>query len=265
MSSSDETAPQVLIVDDDPDILTSLQMGLGLSGFVVSTAETGMGALASVEAQQVDAIVVDMNLPDIDGVAVVAALRESGSQIPICVLSARTSVDDRIIGLEAGADDYLVKPFHLGELVARLRALLRRPRAAPVPTDAASDAPTRLVQVGDVTIDLPGRRVECGRRAVDLTPREFDLLAALAAEAGTARSRTELLADVWGYDFPVQTKVVDVFVGYLRRKLERDGSPRVVHTVRGYGFVLRSDTADLRVQDPSGTAAAADPTGRTPR
>jgi two-component system response regulator PrrA len=234
MTASDHS---ILIVDDDPDIRTSLTMGLQMSGFVVSAVADGPAALATAGRAhgRPDAMVLDMNLPGLDGVAVVTALRAMGVDIPICVLSARSSVSERIIGLEAGADDYLVKPFDLGELVARLRALLRRPVAREEP--AAADP--RMVTVGAVRIDLGGRAVSVDGQTVALTKREFDLLGVLAENVGIALSRNRLLELVWGYDFPVETKVVDVFVGYLRRKLEADGASRVVHTVRGYGFVLR--------------------------
>jgi DNA-binding response OmpR family regulator len=227
----------ILIVDDDPDIRTSLTMGLQMAGFVVSAVADGRAALTAAgrATDRPDAMVLDMNLPGLDGVAVVTALRAMGVDIPICVLSARSSVSERIEGLEAGADDYLVKPFDLGELVARLHALLRRPTAREHPV--VSDP--RMVTVGAVHIDLRGRVVTVDGRRVALTKREFDLLGVLAENAGIALSRNRLLELVWGYDFPVETKVVDVFVGYVRRKLEADGAARVVHTVRGYGFVLR--------------------------
>ncbi len=233
-----ERAPHIVIVDDDPDIRISLTMGLQMSGFVVSAVADGTAALAAAGAvsERPDAMVLDMNMPGLDGVAVVTALRAMGVDIPVCVLSARSSVSDRILGLEAGADDYLVKPFDLGELVARLRALLRRPGVVP---DTGPGDGAGVVTVGPVTIDLRGRTVSVAGTPVALTKREFDLLGTLAENAGIALSRSRLLELVWGYDFPVETKVVDVFVGYLRRKLEATGSQRVVHTVRGYGFVLR--------------------------
>jgi two-component system response regulator PrrA len=149
--------------------------------------------------------------------------------VPICVLSARDEVADRVTGLEAGADDYLVKPFALVELVARLRALLRR---------NPSDEPGSIVRAGDVVVDPARRRASRGERQLDLTRREFDLLEVLARNAGFVLSRAQLLELVWGYDFEVESNVVDVFVGYLRRKLEADGEPRVIETVRGIGFRL---------------------------
>jgi two-component system response regulator PrrA len=222
--------PRILVVDDDEDIRVSLDRGLRLSGFVVRTAADGEAALAAVADRVPDCIVLDVGLPRRDGVQVVETLRERGVSAPVLMLSARTTVDDRVTGLAAGADDYLVKPFALAELVARLRALLRR-----VPAPAATG-----LAVGPLTIDPARRRAEIDGRPVELTRREFDLLEALARNAGIVLSRERLLEVVWGYDFAVDTNVVDVFVSQLRRKLEAGGAPRLVHTVRGIGFTLES-------------------------
>ncbi|SDD40008.1 two-component system, OmpR family, response regulator PrrA [Rhodococcus tukisamuensis] len=226
---------KVLIVDDDADVLTALRRGLELSDFAVFTAADGAAALRAVGAHDPDLVVLDLNLPLLDGVGVVTALRAMRNDVPVCVLSARSEVDDRIAGLEAGADDYMVKPFEFGELVARIRALLRR-RPEPEPENAPAE---QTVRVGPVGVDLLGRRADVGGTEVHLTKREFDLLAVLAENRGTVLSRDQLLRSVWGYDFETETNVVDVFVSYLRRKLEIDGAPRVLHTVRGVGFVLR--------------------------
>jgi two-component system response regulator PrrA len=228
VQSADPSGPDVLVVDDDEDIRTSLQRGLVLSGFAVRTAADGEAALRAVAERTPDCIVLDVGLPDADGIRVVTVLRDRGVATPVCMLSARTTVEDRVTGLAAGADDYLVKPFALTELVARLRALLRR---VPAP-------PSARIAVGPLTVDPAARAVTVAGRAVELTRREFDLTETLARNAGVVLSRERLLELVWGYDFAVDTNVVDVFVSQLRRKLEADGVPRMIRTVRGVGFVL---------------------------
>jgi len=239
VTESPSTPATVLVVDDDADVLSSLQRGLRLSGFTVITASDGAEALGVVSRSVPDAIVLDINMPVLDGASVVTALRAMGNDIPICVLSARSSVDDRIAGLESGADDYLTKPFVLAELVARIRAMLRRRGTGPVVPVTDSGAPNSAVAIGTLVVDIPGYRVHRGGADIDLTKREFELLAILARNKGVVLTRERLLELVWGYDFVADTNVVDVFVGYLRRKLEADGSPRILHTVRGVGFVVR--------------------------
>lgn len=225
--------PTVLLVDDDEDLLASVERGLRLSGFRVIIARDGAEALRCVNEQAPDALVLDMNMPVLDGAGVVTALRAMGNEVPICVLSARNSVDDRIAGLESGADDYLVKPFVLAELVARIRALLRR-------TDTAAPVMPGAITVGPLEVDEAGYRALLNGREIELTKREFELLSTLARNSGVVLSRERLLELVWGYDFAADTNVVDVFVGYLRRKLEIEGTPRLLHTIRGVGFVLRA-------------------------
>ncbi|WP_370328191.1 response regulator transcription factor [Euzebya sp.] len=224
--------PDVLVVDDDPAILASLGRALALEGFAPRTADGGLAALAAVRRRRPDVIVLDVGMPDVDGVRVARRLRADGIDVPICVLSARDEVADRVAGLEAGADDYVVKPFALEELVARLHALLRRAGAA-----GAGDGDVRVV--GDLVLDRARHEVRRAEEPIELTRREFELLDALMAHAGVVLSRTQLLELVWGYDFETDGNVVDVFIGYLRRKTEAGGGPRLIHTKRGVGFVLR--------------------------
>lgn len=228
------TDHRILAVDDDPAILRALQRGLLLEGFRVDTAGSGRQALALIGSTPPDAVVLDVSMPGLSGIDVCSALRESGSQIPILMLSALDEVDDRVAGLAAGADDYVTKPFALPELVLRLRALLRRSAAAQIRADG------ERLRVGPLMVDPAARRVVMDGREVELTRREFDLLETLTHNAGLVLSRSVLLERVWGYDFEVTDNAVDTFIGYLRRKLEADGAPRLIHTVRGVGFVLRA-------------------------
>lgn len=221
--------PLVLVVDDDDAMRKALQRALSLEGFSVVCASGGKAALAAVEQLRPSALLLDVTMPDLNGTEVARRLRAEGNTTPICMLSARDEVEDRILGLEAGADDYVVKPFAFGEVVARLHALLRR-------LPPAEDRP---LSWQDLRLDPSTRAARRGDRDLDLTRREFDLLHALLREPGVVRSRKQLLGEVWGYWFETDTNVVDVFVSYLRRKLEAAGEPRVVHTVRGIGFVLR--------------------------
>jgi len=220
--------PAVLVVDDEAAIREALERALRLEGFAVRTAGGGVAALEEIGRELPAIVLLDVTMPDLDGVQVIKRLRAQGSDVPVCVLSARNEVDDRVRGLQAGADDYLVKPFALEELVARLHALLRRTPAAPAPRT-----------VGDLHVDPVRRLARRGRRELELTRREFELLDAFVRHPGMVLSRGQLLELVWGYDFEVDTNVVDVFVGYLRRKLEADGEGRLIQTVRGIGFVLR--------------------------
>jgi DNA-binding response OmpR family regulator len=223
--------PEVLVVDDEPAIRRALERALRLEGFTVRTASGGHAALDAIAEAAPDVIVLDIAMPDLDGVAVTSRLRADGIDVPICVVSARDEIDDRVAALQAGADDYVVKPFALPELVARLHALLRR---RPEP-------PSVPVHFGDLHVDPARRQVRRGGRSVDLTRREFDLLETFVRHPSLVLTRAQLLTTVWGYDFEVDSNVVDVFVGYLRRKLEADGEPRLLHTVRGIGFVLRPE------------------------
>jgi DNA-binding response OmpR family regulator len=221
--------PVVLLVDDDPAIRRAVSVGLELEGFTVVPASGGRAALEAAARVHPAVILLDLSMPDLDGLEVLQRLRAGGDQVPVCVLSARDEVDDRVAGLQAGADDYVVKPFALEEVVARLHALLRR---RPAGADEALTA-------GDIRLDPRARTAHRGPRALDLTRREFDLLQLFLRNPGEILDRARLHEEVWGYTFDPGTNVADVFVGYIRRKLEQDGEPRVLHTVRGVGFVLR--------------------------
>jgi DNA-binding response OmpR family regulator len=222
-------APVVLLVDDDAAIRRTVAEGLELEGFKVVAANGGRSALAANEMVKPSVILLDLTMPDLDGIEVLRSLRAAGDDVPVCVLSARDDVDDRVRGLEAGADDYVVKPFALEEVAARLHALLRR-RPAP---------PAGILEAGDIVLDPAARQARRGERDLGLTGREFALLEHFVRHPGAVLSRQALHQEVWGYDFDPGTNVADVFVGYLRRKLEAEGEPRVLHTVRGVGFVLQ--------------------------
>ena len=208
---------------------TALERALRLEGFAVATAAGGREALEMVAQRPPAVIVLDVTMPDLDGVTVVKRLRAGGIDVPVCILSARDEVEDRVAGLQAGADDYLVKPFAIAELTARLQALLRR-RGAP--------GPGPLV-VGDIVVDARRHVATRDGRVLELTRREFDLLEVFARHPGQVLSREQLLRLVWGYASDVETNVVDVFVGYVRRKLEAEGEARTLHTIRGVGWALR--------------------------
>ena len=220
------TSPRVLVVDDDSDVLASLERGLRLSGFEVSTAVDGAEALRSATETRPDAIVLDINMPVLDGVSVVTALRAMDNDVPVCVLSARSSVDDRVAGLEAGADDYLVKPFAVQELIARLRALTRR--------GGEGLGGGGLRSYGDLSLDAAARRATRAGRVIELTGRETALLELLLRETGRVVTRERAIEQIW--DDAAEANVVDRYVTRLRRKL---GAPPLIRTVRGSGFTLR--------------------------
>ena len=222
--------PLVLVVDDEATVRQALERALRLEGFAVATAAGGVEALDAIGRMPPSAVVLDVTMPDLDGVTVVRRLRAEGVDVPVCILSARDEVADRVAGLEAGADDYLVKPFALEELSARLNALLRR--------RGANGAGPYVV--GDVVVDARRHVATRSGRELDLTRREFELLETFTRHPGQVLSREQLLEMVWGYATSVETNVVDVFVGYLRRKLEGGGEARVLHTVRGVGWALRA-------------------------
>ena len=230
-------APLILVVDDEAPIREALERALRLEGFAVECAPGGRTALEAVARRPPAAIVLDVTMPDMNGRAVCARLRADGIRTPIMILSARDEVEDRVAGLQAGADDYLVKPFAVEELVARLQALLRR--SAGENGENGDDGARAELEVGDLVVDPAGRTVTRGGREIELTRREFELIEVFARNPGIVLERDRLLELVWGYDWAADTNVVDVFVSYLRRKLEADGEPRMIQTVRGVGFVLR--------------------------
>jgi len=228
-NGADGGGPVVLLVDDDAAIRRSVSAGLELEGFRVIAASGGRAALVAAQAVEPAVILLDLAMPDLDGLEVLRRLRDGGDDVPICVLSARDDVEDRVRGLQAGADDYVVKPFALEEITARLQALLRRRPAAPDAT----------LTVADIEIDPRAHTAHRGERDLSLTGREFSLLHLFMRFPGEVLERPRLHDEIWGYTFDPGTNIADVFVGYLRRKLEQDGEPRVLHTVRGVGFILR--------------------------
>ena len=227
--AEDAGGPLVLLVDDDPGIRRSVAAGLQLEGFRVIPASGGRAGLAAAASQRPDVMLLDLTMPDLGGLEVLTQLRAGGDDVPVCVLSARDEVDDRVRGLEAGADDYVVKPFALEEVTARLHALLRRRPAGVGDT----------VTVGELSLHPKEARSLRGERELGLTRREFELLHLFLRHPGEVLERRRLHEEIWGYTFDPGTNVADVFVGYLRRKLEAGGEDRVIHTVRGVGFVLR--------------------------
>ncbi len=222
---------RILVVDDDPGICDSLDRALRREGYAVSIARDGEAALEAVAADPPDAMVLDVAMPKLDGLSVCRRLRAEGNAVPILVLTARHSLGDRVAGLDAGADDYLVKPFALEELLARLRSIMRR--AAPV-----QDA--EVLVLGDLTLDLRTRVATRAGTTIELTRMEYQLLELFLRNAGQVLTRELIFDRVWGYDFGVNSNSLDVYVGYLRRKTELDGLPRLLHTVRGVGYIARA-------------------------
>jgi two-component system response regulator MprA len=221
--------PRILLVDDEPAVQASLERLLRQAGYQVETASDGRRALTAVGESAPDALVLDVVMPGLDGLEVTRRLRNMGDQTPVLLLTARDEVSDRVTGLDAGADDYLTKPFAVEELLARLRALLRRSGADE----------TAELRVGDLVLDPVSHQASRGGRPLELTRTEFALLELFLANPGRALTRTAIYQAVWGYDFGPASNSLDVYVGYLRRKTEAAGEPRVLHTLRGVGFVLR--------------------------
>ena len=223
---------RILVVDDDRAVRESLRRSLSFNGYAVDLAEDGVEALEAITNDRPDAVVLDVMMPRMDGLEVCRQLRSTGDDLPILVLTARDSVSERVGGLDAGADDYLPKPFALEELLARLRALLRR-------TGPEESSESAVMTFADLTLDPGTREVHRGKRAISLTRTEFALLEMLIANPRRVLTRSRILEEVWGFDFPTSGNALEVYVGYLRRKTEAEGEPRLIHTVRGVGYVLR--------------------------
>ncbi|MET8678485.1 response regulator transcription factor [Streptomyces sp. NPDC004647] len=230
---------RILIVDDEPAVREALQRSLAFEGYGTALAVDGLDALEKVGAYEPDLVVLDVLMPRMDGLTAARRLRAAGVTLPILMLTARDTVGDRVSGLDAGADDYLVKPFELDELLARIRALLRRSSYAAV---AGIPGPEDQALVfGDLRMDLATREVMRGARTVELTRTEFTLLEMFLSHPRQVLTREQILKAVWGFDFEPSSNSLDVYVMYLRRKTEAGGEQRLVHTVRGVGYVLRGD------------------------
>ncbi|QLH23260.1 MULTISPECIES: response regulator transcription factor [Streptomyces] len=228
---------RILIVDDEPAVREALQRSLAFEGYATETAVDGLDALEKAGTYDPELIVLDVLMPRMDGLTAARRLRATGVTVPVLMLTARDTVGDRVTGLDAGADDYLVKPFELDELLARIRALLRRSSYAAAAGAPVADDDT--MSFGDLRMDLTTREVTRGGRRVELTRTEFTLLEMFLAHPRQVLTREQILKAVWGFDFEPSSNSLDVYVMYLRRKTEAAGEPRLVHTVRGVGYVLR--------------------------
>ena len=223
-------SPRILVVDDEPAVRTSLGRALRLEDYEPEDAEDGRQALERLGADRFDAVILDVAMPGLDGLDVCRRMRASGDRTPVLMLTARETIDDRVAGLDAGADDYLVKPFALRELTARLRALLRR--------GSEPESPTTLT-FADLSLDPVAYEVRRGGRVIELSRTEFLLLELFMGNPRQVLSRSTIFERVWGYDFGETSNSLAVYMGYLRRKTEAQGEPRLLHTVRGVGYVLR--------------------------
>ncbi|MCG7449844.1 response regulator transcription factor [Corynebacterium kefirresidentii] len=227
---------KILVVDDEQPVRESLRRSLRFNGYDVLTANDGLEAVETVRSENPELLILDVMMPNMDGLEVCRTLRSEGWDRPILVLTARDGVSDRVAGLDAGADDYLPKPFALEELLARVRSLVRRASADSI----AAEAPVESkLSFEDLELDADTREVSRGGRAISLTRTEFSLLQLLMENPRKVLSRSKILEEVWGYDFPTSGNALEVYIGYLRKKTEGDGDSRLIHTVRGVGYVLR--------------------------
>jgi two-component system, OmpR family, response regulator MprA len=223
--------PQILVVDDEPAVRQALSRALSLEHYGVALAADGIVALELLADERFDVIVLDVSMPQISGIEVCRRLRSAGDRTPVLMLTARDSIDDRVAGLDAGADDYLVKPFALRELMARVRALLRR---------RAEDEEVSVLGFDDLSLDLLAHEVRRGDRRLELTRTEFSLLEVFMRHPRQVLTRSTIFEHVWGYDFGAASNTLGVYMGYLRRKTEDGGGARLLHTVRGVGYILRT-------------------------
>jgi two-component system response regulator MprA len=230
MKSATNAEFLVVVAEDDPSVRNAVERVLELEGYQVKTAHDGNAGLDLIASSKPHAVVMDVMMPFADGLTVTRELRHRGNRTPILLLTARHEVGDRVAGLDAGADDYLVKPFAVDELLARVRALLRRYES---PTSAAT------LSIGDLSMDVNKREVKRGGKALELTKTEFDLLHILLEQQDIVLSREYLYEHIWGYNFETNSKSLDVYIGYLRRKIDDSGEERLLHTVRGVGYVMR--------------------------
>ncbi|MDU4569324.1 MULTISPECIES: response regulator transcription factor [Corynebacterium] len=227
---------KILVVDDEQPVRESLRRSLRFNGYDVLTANDGLEAVETVRSENPELLILDVMMPNMDGLEVCRTLRSEGWDRPILVLTARDGVSDRVAGLDAGADDYLPKPFALEELLARVRSLVRRASADSISAEAPVES---KLSFEDLELDADTREVSRGGRAISLTRTEFSLLQLLMENPRKVLSRSKILEEVWGYDFPTSGNALEVYIGYLRKKTEGDGDSRLIHTVRGVGYVLR--------------------------
>ena len=234
LTRADGSKIRVLVVDDETSLTDLLQMALKYEGWEVKTAAEGVKAVTMAREFRPDAVVLDVMLPDIDGLQVLQRMRADGSDVPILFLTAKDSLDDRIAGLTVGGDDYVTKPFSLEEVVARLRALIRRSTL----TANANESP--LIRVGDLELDEDSHEVRRGPHAIELTATEFELLRYLMRNPRRVLSKSQILDRVWDYDFGGKSSVVEIYISYLRKKVDLDGFVPMIHTVRGAGYMLKA-------------------------